>query len=304
MTTAAAPASAGSRFLDLKALATLEHMRFATRHRIEGNYSGRHRSRQQGGAGEFVDYREYAPSDDLRRLDWKVLARTGRTYLRLYQDETNLLCTLALDASGSMRFGEGRGGSKLEYAQFLATALSQVITRGQDQVGVAVLGERLIELVPPGGSRQHAARVQQVLEQVETRPAVAMAAALRELFQRATRRGVLLLLSDFLMEDLDAVFAAVRLFRHRQWEVIALHLVHPEEERLPQGAAFRFTGLEDEGTVDCSPAEIRPQYEARFAAHLAAVRTLALAGGCDYRRASTAIPYLQTLGEFLVERSG
>jgi len=146
--------------------------------------------------------------------------------------------------------------------------------------------------------------VQQVIEQIETRPTVQMAAALRELFQRTGRRGVLLLMSDFLMEDLDEVFAAVRLFRHRQSEVIALHLVHPDEERLPDGTAFRFDGLENEGTVDCSPAEIRAAYEQRFQAHLAAVRTLALAGGCDYRRVSTATPYLQTLGQFLVERAG
>src|SRR5438270_2102272 len=99
---AAAPRS---RFLDLRALSALEHMRFVTRHQIEGSYSGRHRSKQQGGSTEFVDYREYAPGEDLRRLDWKVLARTGRPFIRLYQDETNLLCTLVIDASGSMRFG-------------------------------------------------------------------------------------------------------------------------------------------------------------------------------------------------------
>jgi len=300
MTTATTP-----QFLDLKALATLQHMRFATRHRIEGSYSGRHRSRQQGGAGEFVDFRQYTPGEDLRRLDWKVLARTGRTYLRLYQDETNLLCTLAIDASGSMRFGQSsRGGSKLQYAQYLATALSHVIQRGQDQVGVAVLAAELTGFLAPGGSRVHAARVQEIIEQIEPRPTVHMAAALRELFQRTARRGVLLLISDFLMEDLEEVFAAVRLFRHRQSEVILLHLIHPDEERLPEGAAFRFDGLENEGMVDCSPAEIRAAYEQRFAAHLASVRTFALADGCDYRRASTATPYLQTLGQFLVERAG
>jgi uncharacterized protein (DUF58 family) len=96
---------AKSRFLDLRALSALEHMRFTTRHRIEGAYSGRHQSRQQGGAGEFVDFRQYSGSEDLRRLDWKVLGRTGKAFVRLYQDETNLLCTLAIDASGSMRFG-------------------------------------------------------------------------------------------------------------------------------------------------------------------------------------------------------
>src|SRR5215211_3015287 len=117
-----------SRFLDLRALASLAHMRFVTRQQIEGAYSGRHRSKQLGGAAEFVDYREYAPGEDLRRLDWKVLARTQRPVVRLYQDETNLIATIAIDASGSMRFGGKPSGSKLEYAQYLATGMSHVIS--------------------------------------------------------------------------------------------------------------------------------------------------------------------------------
>ena len=102
-----------------------------------------------------------------------------------------------------------------------------------------------------------------------------MAAGLRELFQRSRRRGVLLLMSDFLMEDLEGVFAALRLFRHRGWEVIVLHLVHPEEERLPDAPAFRLEGMEAEGSVDCSPGEVRAIYRDRFAAHMAMVRQLA-----------------------------
>src|SRR6476620_11290045 len=107
-----------SRLLDLGALAALAHTRFVTKHHIEGTYSGRHRSRQQGGAAEFVDFREYSAGEDLRRLDWKVLARTGRPYVRLYQDEVNLNCTLVIDASNSMFFGGARkdsGGSKIQY---------------------------------------------------------------------------------------------------------------------------------------------------------------------------------------------
>ena len=98
---AATTAGTTSRFLDLRALAALEQKRFTTRHRIEGTYSGRHTSRQLGGAGEFVDYREYTAGEDLRRLDWRVLARTGRAYVRLFQDETNLVCTMMIDASRS-----------------------------------------------------------------------------------------------------------------------------------------------------------------------------------------------------------
>ena len=113
-----------------------------------------------------------------------------------------------------------------------------------------------------------------------------------------------MVVSDFLVDDLEATFAALRLFRHRAWEVILLHLIHPDEERLPEGTAYRFEGLENDGIVPCSPADIRSAYAARFASHVAMVRQMALAGGCDYRRVSTAVPYLQTLGGFLVERAG
>ena len=296
-----------SRFLDLRALAALERMRFTTRHRIEGSYSGCHTSRQQGGAGEFVDYREYSGSEDLRRLDWKVLGRTGKAFVRIHEEETNLLCTLALDTSGSMDFrGIARqdGGSKLQYAQYLSTALAHVITRGQDQVGLALLDRQLQSMLPPGATLTHLSQIYASIEAIVARPTTTMAPGLRELFERCRRRGVLLLVSDFLMDDLEEVFGVLRLFRHRGWEVIILHLVHPEEERLPEAAAFRFEGMEGDGRVDCSPAEIRATYRDRFAAHLAMVRQLALAGACDYRRVSTAIPYLQTLGGFLVERAG
>lgn len=295
-----------SPYLDLQALAGLANMRFSTKHRIEGNYSGRHRSRQQGGGGEFVDYREYSGGEDLRRLDWKVYARTGKAFIRLHQNETNLLCTLAIDASGSMDFGNdaARKGSKLEYVKFLATALSHVIIAGQDQVGLAILGDELREFLPPRGTVTHAVHVQDQIAGMRTTPTTTMAASLRTLFERSKGRGVLLLMSDFLMEDLDELFAAVRLFRHRGWEVVALHVVHPLEERLPEGTAFRFEGMEGEGLLDCSPDEVRTLYQTRMSEHLEVVRKFAMAAGCDYRFISTAVPYARTLSGFLVERAG
>ena len=283
-------------------------MRFATRHRIDGTYSGRHRSRQQGGAGEFVDFREYSGSEDLRRLDWKVFGRTGKAFVRLHQDETNLLCTLALDASGSMQFngGSSTGGplSKLEYAQFLATALSHIISGSQDQVGLAILTDHLREFMAPRATLTHIALLQEKIEQLCAEPSTSMAEGLHELFERSRGRGTLLLMSDFLMQDLEAVSAAIRLFRHRGWEIVLLHIVHPREERLPEGTAYLFVGLEGDGSQACSPFEICAEYERRFKAHLAMVRQLALAAGCDYRFVSTSVPYLRTLQGFLVERSG
>jgi uncharacterized protein (DUF58 family) len=292
------------KFLDLRALSALEHLRFTTRQRIEGTYSGRHSSRRQGGAGEFADFREYSSGDDLRSLDWKVLARTGRTYLRLFQDETNLVCTLAIDASRSMEFAGQSGASKLAHVQHLASALGYMIGRQQDQVGLAVIADGMETFLPPASTPSHLAAVYDTIEGIATRPVTKLADGLRTLFQRSSRRGVLMLMSDFLVDDLEQVVAAVRLFRHRQYEVVLMHVIHPEEERLPDGAAFRFEGLENDGWVDGSPAEIRQIYEERFAAHVAMVRTLALAAGCDYRRVFTGTPYLRTVGSFLVERTG
>ncbi|HEX3998842.1 MAG TPA: DUF58 domain-containing protein [Pirellulales bacterium] len=299
------PTSTGtSRFLDLRALASLANMRLAARHRTEGPYSGRYPSRQLGGAGEFVDYREYSDGEDLRRLDWKVLGRSGRAYIRLYQDETNLCCTFALDSSGSMRFAGANRMSKIDYAKYLTTALSYLIAHGQDQVALAILGERLIEHLALGSTTAQVARLHAAVEELMTAPSRRMAAALRELFEQSTRRGVLIVESDFLMDDLDDTFAALRLFRRSGWRVQIWHLVHPDEERLPEGVAFRFEGLEDDGGLSCSPGEIRAEYEKRFAAHLAMVRSQALAGDCDYRLLSTAMPYLQVVRSFLVSRQG
>lgn len=297
--------SAARRFLDLRALAALGRLRLAPRRRIEGAYGGKHASHAQGGAGEFVDHREYAAGEDLRRLDWKVLARTGRAFVRLYQEEKNLICTLVIDASGSMRFGGGRGGgTKLEYVQFLASALAYMIGCQQDQVGLAVVNDGLATALPPGGTPGHVARVLDAIEGLDTVPVTRLGAGLRDLIQRLAGRGVLMVLSDFLSDDLDEAFAAVRLFRHAGFEMILLHVIDPDEERLPEGTAFRFVGLEGEAPVDVSPADVDALYRERFESHVASVRTRALATGSDYRRVSTAVSYLRTLGSFLVERAG
>jgi uncharacterized protein (DUF58 family) len=212
-----------SRYLDLRALASLVNMRVAVRHRTEGQYSGRYASRQLGGAGEFVDYREYSDGEDLRRLDWKVLGRSGRAYVRLYQDETNLCCTFALDCSGSMRFGgpeqvtaknnekTAAKMSKLDYAKYLTTALSYLVAHGQDQVALAMLGERLIEHLPPGATTSHLSRLHEAVEELMTAPSRRMAPALRELFEQTTRRGVLIIESDLpRLAGADLAFGASR----------------------------------------------------------------------------------------------
>lgn len=296
-----------SRFFEPQKLAGLERMRFTTKRRVEGNYSGRHIARRMGGAGEFVDYREYTPGDDLRRLDWRVMGRTGRAYLKLFQDETNLNCTIVLDVSGSMEQGAKRhsnlSGSKLEWAQYFATALSHLIVLGRDAVGMALVGEQLLDYWPPSSAYLHRMLLHEQIERLRPAGRSELAGSLDELILRVRQRGVLLLISDFLVDSLEPLVSSLRKFRSRGWEVIALHLVHPDEERLPEGMAFRFTGFEFDGTVDCQLSEVRREYLKRFNLHMAATRAALLGVGCEYHRASTATSYLEVLRSFLVLRS-
>lgn len=314
-----------SRYLDVGSMLGLEAMRFATNRRIEGTFSGRHVARRQGGAGQFIDSREYSPGDDLRRLDWPAMGRTGRAYIRLYQDETNLSCLMTIDASGSMHFGARSklddSGSKLEWAKYFSTALSHLIALGKDQVGIAVAAEQQSiqrsmtawakpeertnqTFLAPGASPRHVRIVHSRIANLIASGKTELAQSLDDTFLRTRRRGVLLVISDFLVNPLDDVLRGLRKFRGRGWETIAVHLIHPDEETLPKGIAFRFSGMEGELPVDCRPSEIRSVYQQRFDKHCARVRDGLLGAGCDYRRFSTATPYLDAVRHFLVPRRG
>lgn len=282
-------------------------MRFTTARRVEGAYSGRHIAKRRGGAGEFVDYREYSPGDDLRRLDWKAVARTGRTYLKLFQDETDLRCTLLLDCSGSMNQGRQSAsdltGSKLEWMQYFATALAHLIVLGRDAIGLATVHEGNRHLLPPAGSIKQRDLVFRAIEDLQASGTTQLDQALDNVLARSARRGVLLVMSDFLLDNLEATLAELRKFRARGWEIVTLHLVHPDERNLPSGNALRLVGWENDGSVSCQIAEIREAYGKRFQEYLDAVRTALFSVGCDYHQINTSSDYLEVLRSFMVVRS-
>ncbi|MCO8123257.1 DUF58 domain-containing protein [Stieleria sp. TO1_6] len=297
-----------SHYLDTASMLGLETMRFSTKRRIEGTFSGRHVARRQGGAGQYIDSREYSPGDDLRRLDWPAMGRTGRAYVRLYQDETNLSCLLTIDASGSMYFGARSKfddrGSKLEWTKYFATAMTHLIALGRDQVGMSVAAEHGLQFIAPAAAPRQIRILQHEIAGLVASGRTQLGESLDDSFLRMRRRGVMMVISDFLVQPLDDVLRGMRKFRARGWETIAVHLVHPDEEVLPKGVAFRFSGMEGEPNVDCRPGDIRNVYQQRFSQHCAHVRDGLLGAGCDYRRFSTATPYLDAVRQFLVPRRG
>lgn len=297
----------GSIYFEPGRLAGMEKMRFTTNRRVEGAYSGRHVAKRRGGAGEFVDYREYSPGDDLRKLDWKALARTGRTYLKLFQDETDLRCTLVLDTSGSMAQGSrstrDHRGSKLCWAQYFATALSHLIVLGRDAVGLCTVGAALNKYLAPVTSMSHRSLVHRTIEGLSPYGETDLAKGLDTLLLQSGRRGVLLIMSDFLVPDLQPLIAALRKFRSRGWEIITLQMTHPDEVSLPAGQAFRFQDWESSSQLNCQLSEIRQAYAARFQEHLRVTRGGLLSIGCDYYLIDVSVDYLETLRNFYVSRS-
>jgi uncharacterized protein (DUF58 family) len=297
-----APGRSKFRFLEPAALQGLRNLRLAARRIVEGSFAGRHRSRLRGSSVEFADYREYTPGDDLRRLDWKALARMGRPYLRTFDEETNLRCVFVLDRSSSMQF---RGDpsktrwTKLEYARYFLAATAYLVTQSRDQVGLAVGSGGLDQYLEAQSGFAHLDLVLHALEAITPAPKTDLGKILTDLYPRLRRRAVLVLFSDFLSPSSDDLFQALRVYRHRQFEAILFHVIDPLERDLPEGGSFRFRDPEGPEAVDAAPADVRVAYRERFAKFLEDTRRQALASGCDYEQIGTDVPYPEALRRFL-----
>ena len=291
------------RYLDLARMEALRHVRLRPRGVAEGGLAGPHRSRHRGSGVEFADYREYSEGDDIRLVDWKVFARTDRYYVRLYAAERNLLTYLVVDKSGSMGFrGAARETeSKLTHAARLAAALAYLVAREGDEVGLSLVDARLHEHVPVSGSWRHLGRLLDALGNANAEGRTDLGHCLEEVFRRVRRRGVLIVLSDFL-DTAPRFWQSLDLFRRSHFDVMLFHVAQPEELELPEVAAARFVGTEGEaGQFVVEPDQIRMLYRERIRAHLGSVEANARARGCDWFLARTdEDPYVFLQKCFLV----
>jgi uncharacterized protein (DUF58 family) len=278
------------RYLDLAAMEALRDVRLQPRGASEGTFAGPHKSHYRGTAVEFADYREYTPGDDIRLVDWKVFARTDRHYVRLFDAERNLLTYLVVDKSGSMDYaGAVRlTHSKLEHSARLAAALGYLVVRGGDEVGLSLADSRLHSHLPPGASWPHLNRMLDELGRAEAEGRTDLGECLSRVFARIKRRGVLVVLSDFLDAG-GSFWKAIDLFRRSRFDVILFHVLHPEELDLPDLATARFLEMEG-GTrhFNAEPQTIRAEYRLRFDAFLSEIKAGCQARGCDWFLAKTA----------------
>src|SRR3954466_4708443 len=184
-----------SRYLDPNLIERLNQLQLSARSVVEGTINGLHRSPVKGASVEFRQHRFYAPGDEPRRLDWRVLARTDRPYIKEYEEETNLRCVLLIDRSGSMGYGT-KYGSKFDYAARIAVALSYLMLGQTESVGLAVFGSSIEQWLSPHPGTGQLSRIIDVLDRLDPKGASNIERAMRQVNDRLSRRALVIVLSD------------------------------------------------------------------------------------------------------------
>jgi uncharacterized protein (DUF58 family) len=293
------PASAS--FLDPATLMAIRNLELRARTVVEGFWHGMHRSPYHGFSVEFSEYRPYATGDDLRYLDWKLVGRTDRYFIKKFEDETNLRCHLLVDNSRSMAFGS-RGHTKADYARTLAATLAWFLAQQGDATGLLTFDERIREYLPARNRPGHLRQIMLALDKPPEGVATDIAVPLRRVAELVRKRSLVVLISDLLApaETLVAPLAMLAASRH---EVIVFQTLDPAELTLDFSAASLFVDLENGRDLFLDPAAARADYRAALEAHLAAVRATCEKLGISHIQLDTSRPLELALFDFLRMRA-
>ena len=296
-----------SRTLTEDALARIARLELEAREAVEGFLTGVHRSPYLGQSLEFAQHREYAPGDDIRRIDWKVLSKTDKVYLKQYEEETNLRTTLVIDASESMRFGGERlrdakaGRTKFDQACRIAAAVAYLLLRQQDSVGALVFDDGVRSRVPRRASQGHLRTILEALATEEASAKTSLSGVLREAADAQTGRGLVVLVSD-LFADLADLRKGLELLRTRGHEVIVFHVMDEAELAFEFSGTTKFVGLEGSGELTCDPRSLRTGYLEKLQAFLENAARTCRRAGADYSLVKTGERPSAPLASFLARR--
>jgi len=290
------------KYLHLDAIKRISRMELRARHIVEGFLAGMHRSPYFGQSIEFRQHREYTFGDDLRHVDWKVWARQDRLYVKQYEEDTNLRCTLLVDVSASMQYGSGPF-NKYEYACTLASSLAYLLLRQQDAVGVVAFDEKIRAQVPASSRRTHLQSIIDSFAITEPRDKTNMYAVLRSIAESHPRRSMMVLCSDLLV-DTDGMLRGLRLLRQRGHDVLVFHIMDDDELEFPFSGPMRFEGLESADFLNCNPRALREGYLQALQQYLEKVRRDCAKQMIDYALIRTSDALDAALATYLSNRLG
>jgi len=249
------------KYLNPEVVSRLPRLDLVARLVVEGFITGLHRSPYHGFSVEFSEYRPYMPGDPMRHIDWKVLGRTDRYYVKQFEEETNLRAHILLDASGSMGFAS-QNLSKLQYATYLAAALSYLFLLQRDAVGLVTFDEKIRSYLPPRSVFSYLHVLLKELDNIKCGGETNLANTFHDLAERIKRRGLIMVFSD-LLDNQDRVLNALKHFRHRKHEVIVFHILDPKEKTFSFKRDALFIDMETGEKIETQPWHIRTHYQKR-----------------------------------------
>ena len=289
-------------FLDPAALMSIRNLELRARTVVEGFWHGLHRSPYHGFSVEFSEYRPYATGDDPRWLDWKLVGRTDRYFIKKFEDETNLRAYLLVDNSRSMSFTGKAGVAKTDYARTLAATLAYFLAQQGDATGLLTFDETVREYLPARHRPGHLRHLMLALERPVAGVSTDLAAPLRRVAELVRKRGLVVLISD-LLAPAETLTASLSLLTAARHEVIVLQVLDPAELTFDFAEPARFLDVETGRDMFIDPALARKNYRAQFDAHLAAIRATCQQLGITHLQLSTTQPLELALFDFLKARS-
>lgn len=291
------------KYFSPETLARLAGLELQARQIVEGFVTGLHQSPYHGFSIEFAEHREYAPGDDLRYVDWKVFGKTDRYYLKQYEEETNFSCYVLLDTSESMLYRSAAAAvTKLQYAQFVAAALSYLVLRQQDAVGLATFDNGVRNFVRASSQPSHLKQLCHVMEQSPAAGDSAMGPIFHDLAERIKKRGLILIISD-LFDNVDEILMGLKHFRHKRHEVLVMQVIDPAEQDFPFRDPTLFKGLEHWPEMMTDPRSLKAAYQLEFETFLTDVRRGCRDMRMDHLLLRTDQPLDLVLSNFLASRA-
>jgi uncharacterized protein (DUF58 family) len=296
-----AQATSEKNYLDPKTLERIKRLDLRARLVVEGFITGQHRSPYNGFAIEFAGHREYAFGDDLKHIDWKVWSKTDRLYIKEYEEETNLKCTIVLDCSKSMRYGEVDGWSKFDYAATAADSLAYMLQQQQDAVGLVTFSNQIEKNLKASSHPSHLKLMLHELQQTTADDKTDISDVYRQLAGQIKTRGLVVLVSDLFL-DIETLQETLRQFRLRRHEVIVFHVMHDHELEFPFEDMTLFKGLEIDAELHADPRALRQAYLDEVNSFLGQVRKVCATNGVDHLLVNTSRPLDATLASYLTFR--
>ena len=275
-------------------------MELRARNIVEGFLSGMHRSPYFGQSVEFVQHRQYVPGDDLRHIDWKVWGRQDRLYIKQYEEDTNLRCTLLVDGSESMNYGRGPL-NKFDYAATLAACLAYLTLRQQDSVGLTLFDQQIRTKLPWRSSRNHLQSIYRALQQSKPTNKTDLTKVFREINDTYPKRSLMVLATDFLGSEKESLqgLASLRKSGH---DILVVHIMDDDELDFPFNDPTRFEGMETIDNLTCNPRALREGYLESLQRFLDRVRRACASAQIDYQLIRTSRNIDAALSAFLSAR--